>query len=95
MATANLLAGLLNKKVAVGNSSIFVGNKEIEVNKKPGRGKHGHIAIKCNNVDRAVYHLTRRGAKFDMDSMVNKNGKNIAIYFADEVAGFAIHLVQK
>ena len=30
-----------------------------------------------------------------MDSMVNKNGKNIAIYLADEVAGFAIHLVQK
>ena len=95
MATANMLATLLNKKVAVGNSSIFVGNKEIEVNKKMGRGKHGHIAIKCNNVDRAVYLLTRRGAKFDMDSMVTKNGKNIAIYFADEIAGFAIHLVQK
>ena len=95
MATANLLGGLLSKAVKPGNSSIFVGNKEIEVNKKPGRGTHGHIAIKCNNVDRAVYHLTRRGVKFDMDSMVNKNGKNIAVYFADEVAGFALHLVQK
>ena len=93
--TAELLGTLLSKAVAPGNSSIFVGNKEFEIMKKPGRGTHGHIAIKCNSVDRAVYHLGQRGVKFDMDSMVNKNGKNIAIYLADEVAGFAIHLVQK
>ena len=95
MKTAELLGGLLSKAVAPGNSSIFVGNKEFEIMKKPGRGTHGHIAIKCNSIDRAVYHLGQRGVKFDMDSMVNKNGKNIAIYLADEVAGFAIHLVQK
>ena len=95
MKTAELLGGLLSKAVAPGNSSIFVGNKEFEIMKKPGRGTHGHIAIKCNSIDRAVYHLSQRGVKFDMDSMVNKNGKNIAIYLADEVAGFAIHLVQK
>lgn len=93
--TAELLGSLLSKAVAPGNSSIFVGNKEFEIMKKPGRGTHGHIAIKCNSIDRAVYHLGQRGVKFDMDSMVNKNGKNIAIYLADEVAGFAIHLVQK
>ena len=93
--TAELLGSLLSKAVAPGNSSIFVGNKEFEIMKKPGRGTHGHIAIKCNSIDRAVYHLSQRGVKFDMDSMVSKNGKNIAIYLADEVAGFAIHLVQK
>ncbi len=95
LATANMLSSLLSKKVAVGNSSVFVGNKEFEIMKKPGRGKNGHIAIACNNVDRAIYHLTRRGVKFDLSSMVNKNGKNIACYLADEVAGFAIHLVQR
>ena len=95
MATANMLSSLLSKKVAVGNSSVFVGNKEFEIMKKPGRGKNGHIAIACNNVDRAIYHLTRRGVKFDLSSMVNKNGKSIACYLADEVAGFAIHLVQR
>ncbi len=94
-ATAQTLGCLLNKKVVPGNSSIFVGNKEFEIMKKPGRGTHGHIAVKCNNVDRAVYHLGRRGIQFDTASMVTKNGKNTAIYFADEVAGFAIHLVQK
>ena len=53
-----------------------------------------HIAIGCNNVDRAIYHLSQRGAKFDLDSKVVKNGKTIACYFADEIAGFAFHLVQ-
>ncbi len=95
METAETLGSLLSMAVKPGNSSIFVGNKEFEIMKKPGRGTHGHIAIKCNNIDRAVYHLSRRGVKFDMDSMVTKNDKHIAIYLADEVAGFAIHLVQK
>ena len=93
--TAETFGALLSMAVKPGNSSIFVGNKEIEVNKKPGRGTHGHIAIKCNNVDRAIYHLGLRGVKFDMDSKNVKNGKTIAIYLADEVGGFAIHLVQK
>ncbi len=93
--TAETLGALLSMAVKPGNSSIFVGKKEFEIMKKPGRGTHGHIAIKCNNVDRAIYHLGRRGVKFDMDSKNVKNGKTIAIYLADEVAGFAIHLVQK
>ena len=29
------------------------------------------------------------------DSVLAEDGKTVAIYFADEVAGFAIHLVQK
>ena len=93
--TAEALGTMLSMVVKPGNSSIFVGNKAIEVMKKPGRGTHGHIAIKTNNVDRAIYHLGLRGVKFDMDSKNVKNGKTTAIYMADEVAGFAIHLVQK
>ena len=93
--TAEVLGSLLSMAVKPGNSSIFVGKKEFEIMKKPGRGTHGHIAILTNNVDRAIYHLGRRGVKFDMDSKVVKNGKTTAIYMADEIAGFAIHLVQK
>ena len=94
MAIANLLGGLLSMKVAPGNSSIFVGNKEFEIMKQPGRGANGHIAIGCNNVDRAIYHLSRRGVKFDLDSKNVKNGKTISCYLADEIGGFAFHLVQ-
>ncbi len=93
--TAESIGALLSMAVKPGNSSIFVGKKEFEIMKKPGRGTHGHIAIATNNVDRAVYHLGLRGVKFDMDSKVVKNGKTTAIYMADEIAGFAIHLVQK
>ncbi len=95
MKTAETLGALLNMAVKPGNSSIFVGKKEFEIMKKPGRGTHGHIAIRTNNVDRAIYHLGLRGVKFDMDSKNVKNGKTVAIYMADEIAGFAIHLVQK
>ena len=55
----------------------------------------GNSGIRTNNVDRAIYHLGLRGVKFDMDSKNVKNGKTVAIYMADEIAGFAIHLVQK
>ena len=95
MKTAETLGALLNMAVKPGNSSIFVGKKEFEIMKKPGRGTNGHIAIGTNNVDRAIYHLGLRGVKFDMDSKNVKNGKTVAIYMADEIAGFAIHLVQK
>ena len=94
MKTAETLGSLLSMAVKPGNSSIFVGNKEFEIMKKPGRGTNGHIAIACNNVDRAIYHLSQRGVKFDLDSKNVKNGKTIACYFADEIAGFAMHLVQ-
>ena len=93
--TAETIGNLLSMAVKPGNSSIFVGKKEFEIMKKPGRGTHGHIAILTNNVDRAIYHLGLRGVKFDMDSKNVKDGKTIAIYLADEVAGFAIHLVQR
>ena len=91
---AGLIYTMLNMKVTPGNSSIFVGNKEFEIMKKPGRGTNGHIAIGCNNVDRAIYHLSQRGVKFDLDSKNVKNGKTVACYMEGEIAGFAFHLVQ-
>ena len=63
--------------------------------KNPGRGTHGHIAVGVNYVDRAVYHLEKRGFKFDESSkLYNEDGSLKVVYFADEIAGFAIHLVQ-
>ena len=95
MANAKALAALFNMPVKEGNSSIFGGAKEFEVMKSQGRGTHGHLAIGCNNVDRAIYHLGQRGVKFDLASKNVKDGKTIACYLQDEIAGFAIHLVRK
>ena len=92
---AKTFAALFGFDYNVGNSSIFAGNRTIELNKKPGRGKYGHIAVGTNTIDRAVAHLKARGVEFDEDSRVVKNGKLIAIYLKEEIAGFAVHLVQK
>ena len=74
--------------------SSFAG-KGFEFMNSKGRGSMGHIAVKTSSVERAVYHLTRRGVRFDESSaMYDKNGKLTFIYLADEIAGFAYHLVQ-
>ena len=63
--------------------------------KKPGRGRNGHIAIACNSIARAKWHLEQRGFVFDGDSAVVKGGKTVSIYLKDDIAGFAFHLLQK
>lgn len=78
-----------------GNSSVFAGSG-IEVNKAPGRGKNGHIAIATNFIDRAVYHLERQGVQFDTDSAkCDDKGKLKAIYLKEEIGGVAVHLIRK
>lgn len=94
MKDAETLAKLLGFDIKEGNSSIMVGT-EYECVKKPGRGLKGHIAIGCNNIKRAKWHMERRGFAFDEDSAVIKDGKLKAIYLKDEIAGFAFHLLQK
>ena len=92
--TAKLFSLMFNLPVKMGNSSDFAGTY-FECMKSPSaRGTNGHIAIGCNNVDRAIYHLSQRGVKFDLDSKNVKNGKTVACYMEGEIAGFAFHLVQ-
>ncbi|MEG1276295.1 MAG: bifunctional 4-hydroxy-2-oxoglutarate aldolase/2-dehydro-3-deoxy-phosphogluconate aldolase, partial [Ruthenibacterium sp.] len=70
---AKTFEALFGMACAVGNSSIFSGDKEIEIMKKPGRGTHGHIAIGTNTLDRAIAHLKLRGVAFDETSRTEKN----------------------
>jgi 2-dehydro-3-deoxyphosphogluconate aldolase/(4S)-4-hydroxy-2-oxoglutarate aldolase len=77
-----------------GESSNFIGSI-IEVNKKTGLGQHGHIAIRTNNIPRAIYYLGKRGFEVDMYTAKEKNGKMIAVYLKEQISGFAIHLLQK
>ncbi|MDR1754298.1 MAG: bifunctional 4-hydroxy-2-oxoglutarate aldolase/2-dehydro-3-deoxy-phosphogluconate aldolase [Eubacterium sp.] len=78
-----------------GNSSVFAG-KYVEVMKSPYLGKNGHLAIGTNFIDRAVYHLEKRGVKFDKSTEKrDPKGALKAVYLENEIGGFAIHLVQK
>ncbi len=77
-----------------GKSSIF-GGDIVEALKQPGRGAHGHVAIRTRYLQRAVAHFRLRGVAFDENSAkYDDKGKLTAIYFADAPGGFAIHLTQ-
>ena len=78
-----------------GNSSVFAGNY-VEAMKNSGRGSKGHIAIKTNNIERAINYLeTVKNVSFIEESKAYKNNRLIAVYLDTEIGGFAIHLVQK
>jgi 2-dehydro-3-deoxyphosphogluconate aldolase/(4S)-4-hydroxy-2-oxoglutarate aldolase len=92
---ASLFASLLDLSLNVGNSSIFAGNI-VEVMKPPYFGKIGHIAIKTNSVFRAKYHLETKGIQFNKNSVkYDTKGNMTVIYMEQEIAGFAVHLLQK
>ncbi|HIS52842.1 MAG TPA: bifunctional 4-hydroxy-2-oxoglutarate aldolase/2-dehydro-3-deoxy-phosphogluconate aldolase [Candidatus Onthomonas avicola] len=87
---AQMFQTMFGLPVAEGNSSIFVGKKEIEVMKSQYLGANGHIAIGTNTLPRAIAYFKNRGFAFREETVTAK-----AAYFQDEIAGFAIHLVQK
>ncbi|MBQ4091612.1 MAG: bifunctional 4-hydroxy-2-oxoglutarate aldolase/2-dehydro-3-deoxy-phosphogluconate aldolase [Clostridia bacterium] len=91
---ANTLSNYFSMDQKAGSKSIFVG-AEFELMNEQGMGTHGHVAIATNNVDRAVYHLERRGVKFDYSTALYDDKGNMKfIYLADEINGFAYHLVK-
>ena len=78
------------------SKSIFAGDA-FEFMMGKGPGKCGHIAIRTNFVDRAMAYFKRMGFEFDESTIAydDKTGKPKFVYFKDEIAGFAIHLLQK
>lgn len=96
---ANSLADAFDRmfgfKKKTGTSSIFAGTA-FEFMKTPYLGTHGHIAIRTNYIQRAIYHLQIRGFEFDTTTAkYDDNKKLIAIYFKGEFGGYALHLLQK
>lgn len=78
-----------------GSTSVFAGTG-IEVMKQPFLGKNGHIAIRTNYIERAIYHLEAQSFTFNQESRkYDKNNRLTAIYLKEELGGFAVHLVQK
>lgn len=89
------MAVIFNMPLKEGNSSNFAGNG-IEVNKSTGLGRNGHIAIKTNNIYRAISYLDRMGVEVDMSTAKGpEGGAIIAVYLKEEIGGFAVHLLQK
>ena len=75
-------------------NSVYAGDY-IEIMKKTGAGTNGHIAIGTNSVDKAASYLERNGISLNRDSIrKDDNGNMTFIYLQEEIAGFAIHLIQ-
>lgn len=91
---ANHFAYLFGFDTNVGNSSVMAGTA-VEFMKQPFLGKNGHIGIRTADIERAKYFLGRAGFEFMEDTAKYDSRGNLkAIYIKDEIAGFAIHLVQ-
>ena len=87
-----LLGWPLNKDSAKG---VFVGSG-CEMMKTWFRGTHGHIAVGTLNVERAKWHMERRGFVFDEETATyTPDGRMKFIYLKDEIGGFGIHLLLK
>ena len=91
---AKQFCALFDLEYKPGNSSIFAGSL-IECMKKPFKGANGHIAIGVNNVDRAIFQLSRKGVEFDMDTLkTDDKGRATVVYLKGDIGGFAVHLVK-
>jgi 2-dehydro-3-deoxyphosphogluconate aldolase/(4S)-4-hydroxy-2-oxoglutarate aldolase len=76
-----------------GVSSIFASSC-FELLKNQYRGTSGHIAIKCNNIERAMAYLSRYGFTGVQETAKVEKGRLKVLYLDKEVGGFAIHLVR-
>ncbi|MDF2543932.1 MAG: hypothetical protein K0S47_3650 [Herbinix sp.] len=92
---ANTFEKMLGFKKKIGAGSIFAGTG-LELLKSPYLGANGHIAIKTNYINRAIFHMNLRGFDFDMSTAkCDENGNLKTIYLQNEYGGFALHLIQK
>lgn len=94
--TARLLSRLFLLGTPDENAASLFVERQFEVMKAPGRGKNGHIALLTNSVERAMDYLERQGEAFLPESKsYDEKGRLSAVYLQRELAGFALHLVQK
>ncbi|QAT50489.1 VOC family protein [Caproiciproducens sp. NJN-50] len=93
--TADLLLDLFGFEESETPISIF-SSPEIEVMKKKGAGRLGHIAIETTDIGEARNYLASKGIEFDENSAAYFDGGKLKlIYLKNDIAGFAFHLVQK
>lgn len=94
LAVCQTLNDAFGLPVKEGNSSNFA-SSAIEVMNNLYLGDSGHIAIKTNNIERAVADLETKGFQLDMNTAKYKNERMVAVYLKQEIGGFAFHLLQK
>ena len=93
--TTEAFAGITGNPITEIPVSFFA-DPSVEVMKAADRGKNGHIAFSVTSVERAVRFFESQVYAFDYDSVKSySDGTPRFIYFAEEISGFAVHLVLK
>ena len=88
-------AEAMTKKFGAFGMSFFM-DKSIEIMNENGRGTHGHIGYKVNNVQRAMNYVKNLGYTIAEDSYTyDASGKVKFFYVNEEIGGFAIHFMAK
>ena len=81
--------------VRAGNRSVFAG-EAVECCHANFPGSHGHIAIHTLSPRRAAAYFRSRGiALRDEFRGTDANGALVAAYLAEEICGFAVHILKK
>ena len=77
-------------------SKSFFMDKTIEIMNENGRGKHGHIGYKVNDVARAMSYVKNLGYTIAEDSFSYDAQGNVKFFYVnEEVGGFALHFMAK
>ncbi|MCH4208159.1 MAG: bifunctional 4-hydroxy-2-oxoglutarate aldolase/2-dehydro-3-deoxy-phosphogluconate aldolase [Solobacterium sp.] len=92
--TAQDFANIMLGNVRETNKGYF-GSELVEVMSEGNwKGTKGHIAVGVNSVERAMAYYTALGYAFDESTIAyDEAGDAKFAYFKDEIAGFAIHLI--
>jgi 2-dehydro-3-deoxyphosphogluconate aldolase/(4S)-4-hydroxy-2-oxoglutarate aldolase len=90
---AAALASLFGFASKEGASSIFAADC-VEVMKSPYLGEKGHLAIRCNDVERAVARFRGLGIGIVAGTEKADKGRLKTVYLDKGIGGFAIHLLR-
>lgn len=93
--TAKTLCKLFDLELRPMNSAVFAGTA-VEAVKKGVYGTNGHVGFFTNSMERAIAHFEDMGIALNQDSIKRDAAGNVTcIYLADEIAGFAFHVVSR
>ena len=96
VAIVTLIADIFGLEARVnGKGSPFAGTA-VEAMAGNGRGEKGHIAFYTPDLDAAVSWLEAKGVRINHDAAkFDENGRTYVIFLEQEIAGFAIQLINR
>lgn len=89
------LADIFGFDISEGKTNYFL-DDTVEIMKSPGKGSAGHIAFCVDNLEAAIRYLEGKEVLFDRKYFKYDEAGNIAAaYLQSEIAGFALHLIER